>query len=120
MAKILTAEELLEIVNNAEHEIDDKDQWCVFVRDIADVVVKHFGGERGGVGNTLDDGLGVTAAIHLNPDVPDGGGVYRKYDTDVVWHNGRESETKKKLTKKQLIAELKRRRKNAGDKCEKG
>ena len=110
MAKILTVGELVDIVSRAPDEIDDVDQFQDFIRDIAEVVTKHFGGDLGSVGDSLDDGLGCTIGIHINEDVPPDGGVYRKYDTDVEWIEGIERETEKKLTKKQIKQELKNRK----------
>lgn len=110
MAKILTAKELLEILQNAEQEIGDADQWRDLVQDLAEIVTKHFGGNLGAVGESLDDGLGCTIGIHINEDVPPDGGVYKKYDTDVEWIEGIERETEKKLTPKQIKQELKHRK----------
>jgi hypothetical protein len=91
MAKILTDKELFEIISSAYGEIDDKDQYEIFLKDLGDVICMHFGGDRGCV-SYMDDGLGYTCAFHINETVPSDGGVFKKYDPDVVWKDGVETE----------------------------
>ena len=88
MAKILTDTEMLEIVGDVinNNEIDDSNQHSDFLRDLAGVITKHFGGK---VGNS-DSEDKFRIAFHLNENVPADGGIFKKYDTDVTWKDGEE------------------------------
>lgn len=100
MAKILTDYELKDIIRRAidDSEIDESGAYKHFLEDLGDLIANHFGGERGTVEFTQDfedkDGVkgAYTIAFKLNENVPDNGGVYSEYDTDVVWVNGEEIE----------------------------
>ena len=84
MAKILTADEILELVDNSitdESFIADVDQFRTFLGDLSEVLVKHFGGTVGSV--DYSDDLGYNVAIHYDSSIPDDGGVWKAYDTDV-------------------------------------
>jgi hypothetical protein len=86
MAKILTDDELLEIITKTVKgaEIDDRDQHRRFLEDLARVVTAHFGGDPGSVRGP-EYPLSWTVAIHWNDSVPEDGGVYRDYDLDADW-----------------------------------
>ena len=91
MAKILLDEEGLEIISDTINGtlIDDADTYKRFLKDISSVVADYFGGRVG----SCDEEYGqYYCAFHLTEEVPDNGGVYRNYDTDVVWRNGKEKE----------------------------
>jgi hypothetical protein len=93
MAKVLTDKEIGEIIHEAIHDkgiIDCSDSYTNFLEALADLVCDHFGGERGGVGYDSGDGLGWTVCFKVDEYVPDDGGVYAKYDTDVTWNNNKE------------------------------
>ena len=90
MAKILTDCEMIDIIKKAPQEIDDSDQYRHFLESLGDLIADNFGGIRGTVSNDRDDGLGYTCAFHVNDSVPDDGGVFKGYDTDVTWKHGRE------------------------------
>jgi hypothetical protein len=95
MAKILTDKELGEIVYNTTHDpaiIDDGDSYEAFLSDLGNLIATHFGGVKGNVGEDMDDGLGYTVAFHVDECVPSDGGIYKDYDTDVIWHDGIEDE----------------------------
>lgn len=91
MAKILTDKELAQIICDAvnDDEIDDATTYKNFLLDIADVVTGYFGGTPGSVG--IEDGVWY-CAVRLSEEVPSNGGVYSKYDTDVIWRDGEEVE----------------------------
>lgn len=95
MAKILKDKELVDIVRRAVHdegEIKCADAYAAFIEDLADLVCKHFGGERGSVQPPDDvDGSPWTVAIRLNDSVPENGGAFARYDRDVTWQNGVET-----------------------------
>ena len=85
MAKILTGRELADIVVRATDpknpEIDDRDQYEKFVKDLAVLVTDHFGGRIGRV--DWEDELGdMLVAISKDENVPEDGGVYQKYDVN--------------------------------------
>ena len=94
MAKILTDKELGEIIHKAINDpglIDDSDSFEHFLEDLGTLVADHFGGERGCVGCPgADDDMGWTVGFHINECVPADGGVYKDYDTDETWEDGKE------------------------------
>lgn len=99
MAKILTDEEMGQIIYDATHDpslIDDSDAYMHFLEDLGELIVSHFGGIRGGVGSSDIPGdpeaLGWTCGFHVNECVPDDGGVFKDYDTDVTWKDGEETQ----------------------------
>lgn len=92
MAKVLTDKELGEIIWKATHDettIECADSYEHFLEDLAGLICDHFGGTRGNVGRP-DTDLTWTVGIHVDESVPDDGGVYAAYDTDVQWKNGKE------------------------------
>jgi len=93
MAKILKDTELADIVQrvtNVPGLLDDSGQYAQFLEDLADLLTKHFGGERRNPAGAPDDELGWTVGIHLDDNVPSDGGIWSDYDTDVVWKDGME------------------------------
>jgi hypothetical protein len=95
MAKILKAAELADIVRRAvedKNEIECADAYAHFLEDLGELICTHFGGVRGAVGmpDYPGDELGWTCGFHINECVPDDGGVFARYDTDVTWLNGEE------------------------------
>ncbi|MFZ2657679.1 MAG: hypothetical protein WAX69_22285 [Victivallales bacterium] len=91
MAKILTDKEMLDIIRRAPQEMDDSNQYQRFLEALGDLIADHFGGERGTVTNDPGDKLGYTCGFHVDESVPADGGVYRRYDKDVKWKNGKEA-----------------------------
>jgi len=92
MAKILTDREMSAIVAETVTNpglIDDSDAYAYFLEDLADLICKHFGGERGAA-TEPDDDLPWTVAFRINECVPADGGVYRRCDMDVTWKDGEE------------------------------
>lgn len=83
MAKILKDTELLQIINRAPGEIDDSDQYQVFLYQLAEVVCSHFGGDVGLIIGPDDIVGSWTVGIHWNDSIPEDGGIYRDYDKDV-------------------------------------
>jgi len=93
MAKILTDKEMSEIISRAVNDlstIDCSGAYEHFLEDLADLICTHFGGTAGTV-SPPDDALPWTVAFKVNECVPDDGGVFADYDTDVAWKNGKES-----------------------------
>lgn len=91
MAKILTDNELIEIIIRAKTLITEAPAYAHFLEDLGELICNHFGGTKGCV-STPDGDLGWTVGIHINDCVPDDGGVYKDYDKDVEWKDGIESE----------------------------
>lgn len=93
MSKVLTDKEALDIIRRAieENEIDDADQYEYFMEGLGKLIAEHFGGEFVTVSTPLLDEKDDTDSssdrycLHFewNECVPDGGGVYKDYDTDV-------------------------------------
>ena len=99
MAKILTDEEMGQIIYDATHDpslIDEADSYGHFLEDLAELICSHFGGQRGAVGapDFPDDpeDLGWTCVFRVNECVPSDGGVFKSYDTDVTWRDGEETQ----------------------------
>ena len=96
MAKILTDEEMGEIIHRATHDREDKiiceqKAYCRFLEDLATLICDHFGGTHGIVGFP-DHNLGYTIAFRVNNCVPSDGGVFKDYDKDVTWQDGVETQ----------------------------
>lgn len=72
--------------------IDDSDQYLKLLNDLGDILSDHFGGEMRGVSYDEGDGLGYTLSFYANDSLPPDGGIYKGYDTDVVWKDGAEDE----------------------------
>ena len=87
MTKILTDKEMLQIVIDAVKgdAIDCQDQYIHFLEDLGTLVADHFGGERGFVSAPDTAGEEYKVAFHHNECVPEGGGEFAKYDTDVTF-----------------------------------
>lgn len=85
--KLLKDTEMLDIIKRAviDTEIDDSDQYKTFLADLGALICDHFGGEPGEIDHDANDGLGWAMQFHHNDCVPDGGGVFAKYHTDVNW-----------------------------------
>ena len=85
MAKILTGVELAKlvwvVVNPKDPAIDDVDQYEEFIKDLAGVLTKHFGG-RVGLVQWVDELDDMTVAISNDGNIPEGGGIYKDYDKD--------------------------------------
>ncbi|OGV40301.1 MAG: hypothetical protein A2X48_23365 [Lentisphaerae bacterium GWF2_49_21] len=92
MPKILKDKEMIDIIRRAPQELDDTDHYQKFLEALGDLIAEHFGGARGTVTNDPGDGLGYTCGFHINECVPADGGVYRKYDRDVTWKDGKEEQ----------------------------
>ena len=91
MAKILRDTEMIDIIRRAPQEIYDCDAYRHFLEALGDLIAENFGGTRGNVSNDRDDGLGYTCAFHVDDSVPDDGGIFKGYDPDVTWKDGKET-----------------------------
>lgn len=83
MAKQIQDTELLEIVEGAIKGdlIDDEDTYLKFLKSLAELVTDHFGGE---VPNEPGEIAGnYYIGIEWNEALPEDGGVFKKYDTDI-------------------------------------
>ncbi|MFZ2657678.1 MAG: hypothetical protein WAX69_22280 [Victivallales bacterium] len=91
MPKILKDSEMINIIRRAPQEIDGRDRYSKFLKGLAVLITEHFGGVSGYVDYTAPGGKWeYTCGFRNNANVPDDGGVFRKYDTGVIWRNGRE------------------------------
>jgi len=89
MSKVLTDLEVLEIIESAVKwdEIDCADQYKHFLEDLGKLMSDHFGGEFECVSEPLmEEGTleEIRFCLHFgwNKYVPEGGGVYAKYDIE--------------------------------------
>jgi hypothetical protein len=97
MSKILTDKEMIDIIKRAPDEIDERDSYMHFLEALADLICDHFGGTRNEPFNDLEEGDGYGCAFNVNECVPDDGGIFKLYDKDVLWKDGKETEPVKKL-----------------------
>ena len=94
MSKILTDEEMGQIIYDATHGADtisDSDAYAHFLEDLGELICDHFGGSPGHVGEP-DADLGWTCGFIVNDCVPGDGGVFAEFDTDVTWKDGKETQ----------------------------
>jgi hypothetical protein len=91
MAKVLKAEEMLEIIKDAisGDELKDKEGKLCLLDDLAVVIGVHFGADAGGSGWEED---AYYTCFRINDYTPADGGVFSKYDTDVTWKDGEEEQ----------------------------
>ena len=93
MSKILTDAELGAIINRTvlcSYTLDCEDTYELFLGDLADLICKYFGGERGNVTPPEPESLTWCVGFHINDSVPPDGGVFKDFDTDVTWVEGEE------------------------------
>lgn len=92
MAKIITDTEIEDMVKRiiSGKEIDDLEQYQRFILGLAELITDHCGGTSGTV--AFDDDIGVSCAFHISEEVPCDGGIFAKYDTDVIWKDGEEAD----------------------------
>ncbi len=95
MAKILTDKELLAIVSSSilQKEIDDEEIYLKFLDELGELITHYHGGRAGRPDKQEGE---YYIPFHLTEEVPDDGGVYAEYDTDVIWVDGVEDEEKRK------------------------
>ena len=105
MSKVIRDSELAAMVHNVVHGdvIRKPDGYLNFLEDLGKVVAKYCGGEVVAVSAQMDDGLGHCVHIACNEAVPDDGGVYRYFDTDVPVDEWRE-QSQSDLRQLELIA----------------
>lgn len=86
--KELTDKDLLDIIRRTveENEIDDLDQYEAFIRSLGSLVCDFFGGTVDRA-DTRMDGLSLRTYVKIAPseEIPEGGGIYSKYDKNTDW-----------------------------------
>ena len=98
MAKILSDDEMAEIVQRAvDGEIDDREVYMRFLGSLAELITEYFGGTHNEPFYNPDEPeLQFGCAFDVNECVPGNGGIFKDYDKDVRWKDGREVEPAKK------------------------
>lgn len=92
MSKILTDKEIADLILRViDEQILDPDNHKEFVNNLAIAVTQSLGGWHS-YPDYIGDSLGYTVAFNIDSFVPADGGVFAKYDTDVVWENGVETD----------------------------
>jgi len=91
MSKVLTDKEVLKIVESAikGDAIDCADQYKYFLEDLGDTIADHFGGVCAAISEPVSDKGSESETswclhFHHNECVPEDGGVYAPYDTDIT------------------------------------
>ena len=110
MAKVIKDTEMLDIIGRAINgdEIDDAGVYEDFLESLAKLICEHFGGEPGYVSHPdfkdprlnkkeaerlkKTGELGWTVSFYPNESLPEDGGVFGLYDTDITWKDGEEIE----------------------------
>jgi len=92
MAKVLTDKEMIDIIIRAPQEIDYQDSYLHFLECLAELITTHFGGDYSPGDYEKSDGLDYIVCFNVNECVPDDGGVFKKYNTDVTWKDGIETQ----------------------------
>lgn len=96
MAKIITDQELKEIVgkiiDHPDEHLPEAGVYSRFLSLLAEAICDVCGGDVGTVGYDPGDSLGYTVGIRPNDSLPDDGGIWSAYDTDVTWRDGEEVE----------------------------
>lgn len=85
-AKLLKDTEMLDIIQRAvlDSEIDDRNQYADFLKELGSLICNHFGGVPGELDHE-NDGIGWAMQFHHNDCIPDDGGIFAKYHSDVSW-----------------------------------
>lgn len=86
MSKVLRDEELAAIVSNIVNHDDaicEQKTYLEFVEDLAKLITQYCGGSVVYVSAEMGDDLGYCAHIAWKESVPESGGVYAAFDTDV-------------------------------------
>lgn len=105
MSKVIRDAELAAMVHNVVRGdvIDDQEGYLNFLEDLGKVVAKYCGGEVVAKSHSPDDGLGACVHFAWNESVPEDGGVFRDFDTDVPVDEWRE-QSQSDLRQLKLIA----------------
>ena len=93
MSKVIRDSELAAMVHYVVHGrvLSVKDDYLGFLEDIGKVVAKYCGGEVvAASADDMDDGLGHCVHFAWTERVPEDGGIYRNFDTDVPVDEWRE------------------------------
>ena len=86
MSKVLRDEELAAIIRNIVHRVNaigTPSDYLDFVEDLGALIAKYCGGSVVTASCDMNDGLGHCVHFDWNHSVPDDGGVYACFDTDV-------------------------------------
>ena len=95
MSKILKDSEVFEALHMLAEEIDCQDSYIHLIEDLGKVLADHAGGDFVLVSDGEEPGgdgepLGVCAHFHANECLPADGGVFKYFDTDITWDDGKE------------------------------
>ena len=92
MSKILKDSEMIDIIRRAPEEIDCGDSYLHFLEDLGTLIADHFGGDFMRAEFVPTGSLGYIGVFNVNDCVPDDGGIYKNYDKDVTWKDGKETD----------------------------
>lgn len=91
MSKQITALELAAIYRRllTTSEIEDAEVFAEFMTAAAELVTEYCGGEVKKTASAIS-GEDWMVGIHANESLPSDGGIWKDYDTDVVFLDGKE------------------------------
>ena len=90
MPKIITLPELATIIANAAASPEDDDQAVRLTAQLSELCIEEFGGDLPGrldftsFVESAEGGQTCAVAVTFCNDVPDDGGVWKDFDTDVT------------------------------------
>ncbi len=85
MRKLITDQELLQILHMVINErvIDDRLVYAYFLMSLASLIADYCGGEAISVSPPAEDGLPWKVTYQWNENLPEDGGVFANFDTDI-------------------------------------
>lgn len=96
MAKIIMGKEIGKIVgevlNHPELYFDDIHDAMHFADRIMEAITEEFGGLANQCDTSLDEKHPLCVAVNIDERVPGDGGIWRHYDKDVKWEQGKETQ----------------------------
>ena len=96
MSKIITDTEIgkmiATVIKNRKTHVPDAVAYSTFLTSLAEALTSVCGGTVGCAAYDPGDDLGFTVGFSIDDRVPADGGVYAKYDTDVTWRDGKETQ----------------------------
>jgi hypothetical protein len=95
MAKIITDKEMVEIIEKViadENVFGDQNIYKRFLYDLAELITNYCGGDHGEPDYDAADELGYIVPFRIDDRIPEDGGVFKDYDTDVTWKDGKEDQ----------------------------
>jgi len=96
MSKVITDKEIAQMVRSIFEDPDahfgDQTVYHRFVEKQAELITEFCGGEVVTISRDEGDDLGLCVHFGPNDSLPADGGIFKDYDKDVTWKNGKETQ----------------------------